>query len=273
MNYTMMTYTIARQQGGRPDMVKICRLANELGLETLDQVTLYGYEAAEVRRIADDHGLRIICYTFFADLNFPDASGRAPGLDALKGGIEIAVTLGAPAVMLPIGAKEGLTRGQSRRNVIEGLLAGVPIGRRAGVTVTVEHFPQADSPFVTAADVNEAVARVPGLGVTFDCGNCLTGGDDPGEAFLAGGKQIVHAHFKDWVRVGPGEARRALDGNCYRPALIGEGVVDYPALLATMKKAGYKGGIDIEYEGDDYPADEACRRAVDYLRGVEAGLD
>ena len=269
----MMTYTIARQSGGKADMVSVCKLANELGLDTMDQVHLYGYDPAEIRRIADDHGIRIVCYTFSADLNFPDAEGRAPGLEDLRAGVAAANVLGAPNIMLPIGGKEGQSRAESRRNVIEGLKEGVKIGEAAGVTVTVEHFPAANSPFIISSDFTEALAEVPEMGVTFDCGNCLTGGEDPCEAFLNSRDRIVHAHFKDWARMPAGsEGRAFLDGNVYEPALIGEGVVDYPALLATMKQAGYDAAIDIEYENNDYPADEACRRALDYLRGVEAQL-
>ena len=270
MNYALMTYTFARQTpGGKPDMVKLCKLTRELGLQAMDQVGLYGHDAAEVRRIADDHGVRIVCYTFFVDINFADAASRKPGLDELKRGVEIARALGAPAVMLPIGGKQGLTREQSRRNVIEGLREGARFGKAAGVKVSVEHFPQAISPFVVSDDVDEALKAVPDLYVTFDSGNMLTGGEDPCRAFLRHSRRIVHAHFKDWTRVSEG-GMAGLDGNRYKGALIGEGVVDYKRLVPTMVKAKYAGFVDLEYEGNDYTPEDATRRALDYLRSLEA---
>jgi len=272
VNYCLMTYTFARQMPDRkPDMAEICRLAREMDLDAMDQVHLYGYDASEVRRIADDHGVRIVCYTFGVDVNFPDAASRQPGLDELKRGIEIACILGAPAVMLPIGGKEGQTREESRRNVLAGLSDGVQFGKAAGVKITVEHFPQAASPFIVSDDIEEALQAVPEMRVTFDSGNMLTGGEDPCTAFLRHKDKIIHAHFKDWVRVTEEEGGLVgLDGNRYRGALIGEGILDYEKLVRTMTEAGYEGYVDIEYEGGDYPPDVATRRALDYLRSLEA---
>jgi sugar phosphate isomerase/epimerase len=39
-----------------------------------------------------------------------------------------------------------------------------------------------------------------------------------------------------------------------------------------MKECRYTGYIDIEYENDDYPAAQAVKKAVDYLRNLEACL-
>ncbi len=273
MNYTMMSYTMARQcKDGRPDMAFICRTAREAGLETMDVDTLYHYTAKDIRKIADDHGIRIVCYTFFPDLNHPDAKGRAPGLEAVRQGLEVANVLGAPVIMLPITAKAGQTRDQSRQYVIEGLKDAVKLGEKAGVQVSVEHFPQPDSPFVTSKDINQALEAVPGLKVTFDCGNCLTGGEDPRDGFLNSKDSTVFAHFKDWIRQPAGTGMKGLDGNWYKPELIGRGIVDYPALLKTMIKAKYSGYINIEYEGNEIPAAEAVKLAVEYLRAEEAKI-
>jgi sugar phosphate isomerase/epimerase len=270
VKYCLMTYTFARQTPDRkPDMAELCRLAREMDLDAMDQVHLYGYDAAEVRRIADDHGVHIVCYTFGVDVNFPDAASRRPGLDELKRGIEIACVLGAPAVMLPVGGKEGLTREQSRHNVLAGLREGVEFAAGAGVSITVEHFPQAVSPFIVSDDIEEALKAVPELRVTFDSGNMLTGGEDPCAAFLRHKDKIIHAHFKDWSHPAEG-GFVGLDGKRYKGALIGEGILDYEELVRTMTDAGYEGYVDIEYEGGDYPPDVATRRALDYLRSLEA---
>ena len=273
-----MTYTMARQAPeGKPDMVAVCRLARELGMDGMDQVHLYDYPPQEIRRIADDHGIPLICYTFSADLNFPDAESRKPGLEAIREGLDAANILGAPTIMLPIGGKEGFTRGQSRANVIEGLKDAVKLSKTAGVKITTEHFVGTIAPFLVSADMNEAVAEVPDLYVTYDNGNVLISGEDPIDGFLKSREKIIHAHFKDFRAEDGGNeetaaARLGLDGNHYRPALIGEGLVDYPSLLRTMTEAGYDGYINIEYEGDKYPADQAVKKALDYLRKTEANL-
>ena len=56
------------------------------------------------------------------------------------------------------------------------------------------------------------------------------------------------------------------DGFYYKPALIGEGVVDSRATVRTLEETGYKGFVNIEYEGNEYPAHEGVRKVLEYLR-------
>ncbi len=266
MKFSMMTYTMARGDWGKAhDAVALCRFTRELGLDGVDWVTTYGLDPAEIKKIMEDYSLKTVCYTFAADLNFPDRKGREPGLEAVRQGIEAAVTLGTDKIMLPISGKEGLTRAASRRNVIAGLKEAVELGRRAGVTVTVEHFPNRLSPFIVSADVNEAVREIPDLRVTFDSGNVLTGGEDPAAGFENSCESIVHAHFKDWVLVEQPEGFPGADGRRYAAALIGEGMLDHRAILRAMKRANYPGYINLEYEGNKYTPEEAIRRALSFL--------
>jgi sugar phosphate isomerase/epimerase len=39
-----------------------------------------------------------------------------------------------------------------------------------------------------------------------------------------------------------------------------------------MSECDYKGYIDIEYENSDYPAAEAVKKAIDYLRNIESRI-
>lgn len=267
-NYAMMTYTMARQ--GITDMVEICKIARQCGLEAMDQVTLYDYSAQDIRRIADDHGIKIVSYTFFADLNFPETEARKAGRDQILKGLEIAATLGSPIIMLPIPGKPEYTREQSRTHWLAGLKEIMPRVQTSGIKLTVEHFPQDISPFILSDDMEIGIREVPGFYVTFDSGNMLTGGEDPAKAFRRHKDCILHAHFKDWTL--DSEGRCGLDGRNYRPALIGEGIVPYENLLRVMKECHYTGYIDIEYENNDYPAAEAVKKAVDYLRNLESHL-
>jgi len=108
---------------------------------------------------------------------------------------------------------------------------------------------------------------VPSLKLTFDNGNASTG-EDQLASLRACADDIVHVHFKDWERseTPVDGMRQMLDGAYYRPALIGEGVVDSRATVRELERIGYKGFINIEYEGNKYPGDEAVRRVLDFLR-------
>lgn len=267
MKLSVMSYTLSRRvKASDFDMVAMCRLTRELGLDGIDMVTTYGRDPRQIRRLLDDHGLKTVCHTFSADLNHPDAAARQAGLDAVKRGIEASVTLGTDKIMVVTPGRAGVPRDVSWRQWIAGLQEAMPLACQAGLTMTIENFPGADSPFVVSSDVLEAIREVPGLKLTFDNGNVLTGGEDPAESFRKCAEHVVHAHFKDWKVVAEPEGFKGLDGRRYEGALIGEGIVDHRRCLSAMKKAEYKSYINIEYEGSLYPPDEATRRAATYLQ-------
>jgi len=271
MKFCMMSYTMAR----RPDLFSVkgmLDLTCELGLEGIDFVTLHDTPAAELKRLADDYGLTVACHTFMADLTSSDASERQPGIDAVKQGIENAVILGTDRVMIPTPGKMGQPREVTRRNIIAALQSVAEFAQQAGVTLTVENFPGANSPFVIADDVLEAIREVPGMGLTFDNGNVFTGGEDPAQSFQRCATHVVHAHFKDWHLADENTGFLCLDGRYYRGGLIGEGIVDQVSCLKAMQQAGYQDFINIEYEGNLYTPAEATRKALEYLREQLAAL-
>lgn len=266
---TMMSYTMARGEWGKnPDIERLCKLTKELELDTIDWVTTYNYKPEDIRKICDDYGIRTVCYTFFADINFPGKKSRESGIDKIKEGIETAQVLGTDKIMLPISGKKGLTGEESRRNVIEGLKDAVRIGEENNVVVTVEHFPDYRAPFITSADVNEAVREIPSLRVTYDSGNVFTGGENPVEGFLKSKNYIIHSHFKDWFVVGEKEGMQGRNGRYYKAALIGEGALDYEKILNVMYQADYRGYVDFEYEGSEYTPEDAMRKGLAYLRSI-----
>ena len=134
MKLCMMSYTMAR----RPDLFSVrgmLELTKELGLEGIDFVTLHDTPAAELRKMAEDDGIIIAAHTFFVDLNFPTAAERQPGVDALKRGIDDAVSLGAPVIMVPTPGKGEYSREQSRRQIIAGFQEAVDFAKKAGVVM------------------------------------------------------------------------------------------------------------------------------------------
>ena len=171
--------------------------------------------------------------------------------------------------MIPTMGIAGMDRNELRKEWIQALKIIDPLAKDTGTILTVENFPGADSPFVIADDFLEALAEVPGLRLTYDNGNAASG-EDPVESFEKCSKYVVHAHFKDWdIQDAPGDGYRLmLDGKYYRPALIGEGAIDQKCCFSALRKAGYKGFINIEYEGDKYRAADAVRKALEYLRNI-----
>jgi len=275
MKLAIMSYTFSRQgwkKNGRFDLEGMCRLANELKITGADIVTTHGLPPSEIKRVLADYGIAPACYTFGVALNFATTAERIAGVDSVKAGVDIAVEIGAPLIMAITGGEPEIPRDVSRRQYIRGLQESAAFARQAGIVMTIENFPGADSPFVVSSDVLEAIREVPGLKLTYDNGNVLLGGEDPAVSFKRCAAHVVHAHFKDWVLVEPDKGREGLDGRRYESALIGEGIVPHRACLAAMKQADYKGYIDIEYENNKYPPDEATRQAAHYLHDLMRAL-
>ena len=261
MKLCMMTYTMARQGVGPEDIV---RCAADLKLEGIDWVSTYDRNPCDLRAMSAAAGLTIACHTFFLR-SFPDGDW----LSEARRGLADAVALGAPVVMVPTMQRPDLDRIAFRTLWIAALERIAPLAREAGVVLTIENFPGCASAFVTAADFHEAKRHVPDLRLTFDSGNAA-GGEDPVASFRACAADVVHVHLKDWtVRDEPAEGYRPmLTGKYFKSALIGEGDMPTADVWQAMRQAGYRGYVNIEYEGNEIPAAEAMRRAVNYLRSL-----
>lgn len=263
MKLSMMSYTMARGKWGKqPDLRRLCEFTRELGLDGIDFVTTYGVPPRQVRALADDFGLKVVCYTFFAQSRSTERPALDKEQEALKEGIETAQTLGTDLVMLPIVPKNGRTDEDSIVYGLDFLASAVDLGRKASITVSFENR----RPIIVAGQVQRALRQVRALKVTFDNGNVLMGGEDPVRAIKAYGREIVHAHFKDWVKADAGGARPETGGVTYTPAVIGTGLVDQKGCIAALKQAGYRGYINIEYDGSAVEPDVAVRRSAAYLQ-------
>lgn len=262
MKLCMMTYTMARQGVEVEDIV---RCAEELKLEGIDWVSTYGRDPQELRTMSEDAGLTVAAHTFFVDKIHKAEDWRSQA----RQGLEDAVTLGAPVVMIPTGQNPNMPRDDFRRLWIDALVEIAPWAREAGVILTIENFPGLHSCFVTAADFAEAKQEIPDLKLTFDNGNAA-GGEDPVASFKACAEDVVHIHMKDWYVSDTEEEgyRPMLTGKFFRSALIGEGDIPTAACWQAFRESGYSGYINIEYEGQEIPAAEAVARATNYLRSL-----
>ncbi len=99
-----------------------------------------------------------------------------------------------------------------------------------------------------------------------DTGHLAAGGSDPVEVFRAYGKRIVHMHFKDFDPNRPG-----FGGRRGRMAPLGQGAVNFPALVAILREIQYDGWIDVEFDTftGAREAAEANRRYLVEKLGLE----
>jgi sugar phosphate isomerase/epimerase len=270
MKFALMTYTFARQdwkKDGNFDLEKMCKAGQELGVEGVDIVShsFSPLNPDTIRKVLADHGQKVVCYTFFPPLNKPSKAEREAGIEEVKKAIEIAKRLGTDKVMIHTPGNSEMTAEECRVNWIHGLQEAIVLTNAAGLTLTIESIRH--SPLSTSAEMLRVVREVPGIKLVFDAGNVFSMGEDPLAFYNACREHIVHVHFKDgrWYN------KTNTDGSTHRDfsnELIGEGDINIAECAKALVSDGYKGYVDIEYEGNKYAPDVANQMAIEYINNI-----
>lgn len=124
-----------------------------------------------------------------------------------------------------------------------------------GLKFTIEHHTHCLIPDATAFLRLWDHVRDPALGFNLDTGWTLLQREYPPVAVHKVGKQLMNLHMRD------------IDGQMRRFVHIGEGVMDFQAIISALKQIRYKGFVSIEQ--DKHPGDmrETCRRFLQIMRG------
>jgi L-ribulose-5-phosphate 3-epimerase len=260
------------------DVAGALTLAHDLGLDGIELICQDGYRCAISPRIAIDDvralaasaqaiGSAIGALTPYAKgMNSKDADARAQALRELDHCLSVAAEVGASVIRvfggLDVPADDHAAALQRMGETLRKL------GDRAqglGVSLCVENH--MDTMATTAATTMEIVNAIghPAFGVIYDQGNLdFMRAEAFPAAFDLQKSAIRHVHVKDFFWDTDG-ARKA--------ALVGEGIVPWPAILAALSKIRYGGYLTLEYERRWFPdelpeAAIGCAKARDYLRSL-----
>ncbi len=222
----------------------------KMGYQGVEFAGYYGYSAAELKRIIDDHGL--------------PCCGAHVGLDTLLGdelkrSIDFHQTLGNKYLVVP-GLKEEYRNSIDAWKRTAELFNGIaerlkPLGMYTGYhNHAVEFQPmegQVPWDVLFGATVPEVIMQL-------DIGNAIHGGGNC-EATLATypGRSLT-VHVKEYG--GSDEA------------VIGEGEVDWPTMLPAMAETGGAEWFIVEHERDPNRALADVDKCLQYLRGVQESL-
>ena len=100
------------------------------------------------------------------------------------------------------------------------------------------------------------------LGINLDTANLiLYGKANPVDALDVFGRYVRGVHAKDGFYPTSGD-------ELGKEVPLGEGKVDFPALLARLKEIGYTGALTIEREITGQQQAEDIRQGVEYLRSI-----
>lgn len=273
MKLGFMIYSLGRTIAeGRLTVPQALALMRECGAEGVDisDWNVQGYNSAELTRMISDAGLAVSCYISGADLTIPDGPEKSAAIDHLRARLDDAAELGARTVLFTTGvAREGQDRASARRNVAAGLAKLLPEARSRGLVLTIEDFGALQSPYQTAIECLETCELAgPDLMLTYDTGNMVMGDEDAVAFLCAVAPKVVHAHAKDWELLPcDAEGLPSRSGRKYRGTVVGQGVLDYPAIIAALKQIGYQGYLSFEYEGLGDQI-QAARDGCAYLRAL-----
>lgn len=166
----------------------------------------------------------------------------APGW--VRRGIEITRKLNAGILMTVFFGKCAITSRRELDYVADLFRELAPEARRAGVILGFENL-------LTAEDNARAMDRVASdaFKIYYDVGNARNrvGVDPAREIRFLGRERICQFHFKD-------------------EGYLGEGKVDFPAVLAAIREIGFSGFANLETSSPSGNAEADLKRNFDYLR-------
>ncbi len=180
----------------------------------------------------------------------PSPKVRAQRVEHTENAIRLAHDLGARTVSTEPGGPlpDGLDREQAMEWFRLGLQMVYPLARELGVTILIE--PEPELMLETRDDFLEFVGTVPHgqVALNFDLGHFYCVGDDPAEAARALAPWIRHVHLEDIA------ATRE-----HRHLVPGRGAIDFQAVAAGLRDAGYDGWVTVEL----YPYESTARQVAD----------
>ena len=261
-----------------------CRLAAQLGYDGLevapftvatDPMALSDADAAGLRRIAADHGLRITGLHWLlvapAGLSIvaADAGVRQSTVAVMKRLVELCALMGGSYLVhgspRQRSVPEGSTRAQALERATECLAQAGAAAAAAGVTYCLEPLsPRENDLFNTVAEAVQLVREVnqPALRTMVDTSAAGQAESEP-----------VAALLEHWLPQGVIGHVQVNDPNRRGP---GQGDMDFGPILRVlqrMEQAGHFPGI-VGVEPFDYvPDGPGCAaHSMGYLRGVLQGL-
>ncbi|MET0844016.1 MAG: sugar phosphate isomerase/epimerase family protein [Mycetocola sp.] len=222
---------------------------------------------ADIREISTKTGLPIVGLTpYMTGINSLDEAERSRDVDRFTRCIRDAAALGAGVVRVYAGAYSpdqiGI-RPQLWEQLVRSLTELAPVAGENGVVLAVEnHF---NTMTVSAQETIELIEAVqsPAVDILYDQANLtFTHNEDFPRAIELQRGHITHVHAKDLTFVdrdrpfsASAVANVTGEQRAVRSRVIGDGEMDWGAIIAALLTEGYDGVISLEYEYRWHPQD------------------
>ena len=235
----------------------------------------------EVRRAVERAGFVVPMFICSPDFTDPDPGARRRAVEHQALIVQVAAWLGGPGTVCRVlsgQARRNVSRQQGVAWVVEAIQQLIPVAREHGVVLGMEnHYKDSQWEYPEFALKRDVFLEILGavddrehFGVQYDPSNAIVAGDDPLELLVAVSDRVVsmHAsdrHWKEGVDAAAFPAEPELGYSQYlQHGVVGQGLNDYDAILATLRGAGFDGWISIE---DGINGIDEMRRSLAFLRG------
>ncbi len=222
-----------------------------------DQVAATGLEATAKQ--LRDSGLVLSGYCRGGFFTAADAAGLAAALEDNRRAIDEAATLGAPCLVLVVGALPGALQGKpaymdiglARSQVTDGIAASLDYAKKASMPLAIEplHPMQAaDRACVNtleqALDICDALDPdcTGALGVALDTYHVWWDPKLEAQIARAGKARLTAYHVCDWLN----PTRDLLNDR----GMMGDGVIELRKIRSWVEAAGYTGFAEVEIFSD-----------------------
>jgi sugar phosphate isomerase/epimerase len=185
---------------------------------------------------------------------------RAVRVDFLKRCIDIAATLGSQAVSFWAGVvRDDASRDEAFARLACGVREVLDYALEAGVQLAFE--PEPGMLVQTFDDYRELLSMVdgPGFGLCVDIGHVHCLESRPiSELLTEWHSRIYTIHIEDMKR------------GIHDHLRFGDGTIDFPPVIATLKSLDYRGGLNVELSRHSHMAPEVLRESFEFLSGMIA---
>jgi len=233
-------------------------------------------QAQELRKLVEDLGGFIACYTLDSNFGVPDEAARQECVERCKRELAIAKVLGTdmvrldPCTSLPEGEYERVGSDALLKRITDSMVGVVDAAADMDITIAIENHGRLVGRSKQVAQMVKLIDR-PNFGVNIDFTNfSAVFGEDHHEATALVAADVKHAHAKDYDYrdSDPGEEgfRELGSGIWVRPAAVGDGDADYHRLLRTVADAGFDGTVCVETPGPADPYDGVRTGAANLRR-------
>jgi sugar phosphate isomerase/epimerase len=131
------------------------------------------------------------------------------------------------------------------------------------IRIAIHNHGPEDKHFPTPQSVLEVVRKLDKrCGLCMDIGHSARTGVDVVETIAGAGDRLFDMHVKDLADM------KVKESQCD----IGDGAMPFPAIFKQLKKMGYTGCVNMEYEVPVKDPTVGMLRSLSYMRGVLAGL-